>query len=257
MFIRALAIWLVVFTSICAAQTRTPPPEVGIDEHLGGYVPKDLVFLDEDGQPVRLGDMMDTPIILSLVYYRCPGICSPLLSGVVDVLEKMDLKPGKDYRVLTISFDPTETPDLAKHKKKNYFKAFTKPFPEDAWRFMTGSEDSVKQITEAVGFRYKKEGKDFVHAATLVFLGTDGKISRYLSGITFLPFDVKMAVYEASHGRVGPTVNRVLLYCFSYDPEGKTYVFNLLKVTGTVTMLFALAFVLFLVITGRKRKKEN
>jgi len=251
-----LGAFLVIAVS-AAAQTPGGVPSVDVDEHLSETIPLDLRFLDETGQPVLLSELFDRPVVLSLVYYRCPGICSPLMSGLVDVIEKMELEPGVDYRVLTISFDETETPDLAARKKINYMKAFHTPIPEDAWRFMTGDSASIARITEAVGFRYERQGKDFVHPGVITVLSPNGRIARYLHGITFLPFDLKMAVLEASEERWGPTVNRVLLYCFSYDPDGNRYVFNILKVTGTVIMFFACVFVVFLIVTTRRSRKES
>ena len=126
--------------------------EVGIDEKLGDTVPLDLEFLDENGNPVTLGDLIDGPTVLSLVYFKCPGICGPLMGGVADVIEKMDMVPGTDYRVLTISFDPSETPDLARRKKATYFKVVRRPLGEDGWRFLTGDAAAVDALTDAVGF---------------------------------------------------------------------------------------------------------
>ena len=238
-------------------QTTDTPADVGVDEHLGDYVPLDLTFVDEQGDSLKLGEIIDKPTILTLVYYRCPGICSPLLSGVVDVLEKVELEPGVDYEVLTISFDPTEDAPLAKRKKENFLRGFNEPFPEDAWRWMVGDSAAIATLTDVVGFRYKARGVDFDHPGVLTILAPDGKIVRYLNGIAFLPFDVKMALMEAAEGKVGPTINRVLLYCFSYDREGGKYVFNLLKVTGTLFTIFAVAFAAFLVISSRSSRKEK
>jgi protein SCO1/2 len=238
------------------AQEETPL-EVGVDEHLGEFIPLELSFDTEDGETVRLGEIVDKPTILTLVYYRCPGICSPLLSGLVDVLERLDLQPGVDYEVLTISFDPSETPDLARRKRINHLNAFHEPFPREAWTWMTGDSASIAALTDAVGFRYQRAGKDFTHPGLLTILSPEGKIARYLHGITFLPFDVKLAVMEAAEGRVGPTINRVLLYCFSYDPDGQRYVFSILKVSGTLIMVFAVVFALYLVITTRRARKES
>jgi protein SCO1 len=235
----------------------SPEVEVGVDEHLGAYLPLDLTFQDEQGDTVALSEIIDKPTILTLVYYRCPGICSPLLSGVVDVLEKIELEPGVDYEVLTISFDPTEDPGLAVRKKENFLRGFHEPFPQDAWRWMVGDSAAIATLTDAVGFRYKPRGIDFDHPGVLTILSADGKIVRYLNGITFLPFDVKMALMEAAEGKVGPTINRILLYCFSYEREGGKYVFNLLKVTGTLFMVFAVAFATFLVISSRSSRKEK
>lgn len=232
---------------------------VGIDEKLGDEVPLDLTFLDEEGNSVKLADLLDRPTILSLVYYRCPGICGPLMGGVSEVLDRIqEAVPGEDFRVLTISFNAAETAEMARRKKDNYYKSFHKEMSPEAWRFLTGSQESIDAITSAVGFQYEAAGNEWVHPAAIMVLSPDGMISRYLYGVSFLPFDVKMALMEAAQGRTGPTINKVLLYCFSYDPEGKTYVFNILKVTGTVTLVCVGLFVIFLMVTTRRyRRKET
>lgn len=236
----------------------TPQVEVGVDEHLGQVIPGDIPFVNENGDTVLLGDVIKKPTVLTLVYFRCPGICSPLLSGVTDVVSRVrQLKPGKDYQLVTISFDPTDTPDLAKEKKKNYMMQFPEPIPDSAWIWLTGSEESIRAITDAVGFRYVKEGRDFRHPGLITILSSDGKISRYLYGISFLPFDIQMGITEAASGKVGPTVNRILAFCYSYDPEGKTYTFNFLKVMGVVTLI-SLGFLgIVLVLLSRKKSREQ
>ncbi len=231
--------------------------DVGVDEHLGEMMPLVLTFLDEEGRPVTLAEVIDKPTIFTLVYYRCPSICTPLLNGLVDVLERTDLVPGEDYRIVTISFDETETPDLAARKKMNFLKAFHEPFPPDAWRFLTGDKESIDRVADVVGFRFKRTGKDFVHPGVLTILSPEGKVVRYLYGITFLPFDLKMALTEAAAGKTGPTINRVLLYCFSYDPDGQRYVFNILKVAGTLIMVFAAIFAAWLLISTRRARKRS
>ncbi|MBM3316671.1 MAG: SCO family protein [Candidatus Eisenbacteria bacterium] len=231
--------------------------EVGVDEHLGLALPLDLAFHDETGRPVPLREIIDRPTILTLVYYRCPGICSPLLSGLVDTLDRLDLVPGTDYEVLTISFDPSETPDLAARKRANHLAAFSKPFPAPAWTCMTGDSASIAALTDAVGFRYQRAGKDFTHPGVLTILTPDGRIARYLYGISFLPFDLKLALVEAARGKTGPSINRLLYYCFSYDPDGQKYVFSIVKVAGVVILFFAAIFVLYLVVTGRRARRGD
>lgn len=236
---------------------QQPPLEIGIDEKLGDFVPLDLQFINENRDTVALRQLIDKPVVLSLVYFNCPGICSPMLGGMVDVLDRMDLKPGKDYEALTISFNPRETPDLAVKKKRNYFKAFRRgPFPEQDWHWMVGDSLNIKALTDAVGFRYKKVGSEYAHAGTLIVLSPSGKITRYLRGIEFQPFDLKMALTEAAEGRVGPTVSKLLLYCFSYDPAGKKYVFNFMKVFGTAFLIFLALFIGFLTYQGKKRTRK-
>ncbi len=229
-------------------------PKVGIVEHLGELVPLDLTFRDESGREVRLGDLVDRPTVLSLVYYSCPGICTPLLTGLSETLNLMDLRPGRDYRVVTISFDTTDTPKLAAEKKKNYLHLIDRrEFPGEAWSFLTGDQEQIDAITEAVGFRYEKQGRDFVHAAAIYVISPKGKIVRYLYGTTFLPLDLKLALTEASQGRVGPTINKILLFCFNYDPDGRKYVLNTTRIAGTAVLLTALAFVIYLGASSRRR----
>ena len=245
------------------AQAHVEQPKdlsgIGIDEKLGQFIPLDLTFYDENGNPVSLKQLIHTPIILAPVFYRCPNVCSFLLFNLTGVINKLPSEPGKEYQVWTVSFDETEKPDLAFEKKKMYLKMIEKPFPEDAWRFLTGDKENIHKLTDAIGFHFKKQGEDFLHPVTLVILSPDGKITRYMYGTEFLPFDMKMALLEASEGRVGPTLSKVLKFCFSYDPKGRKYVFNTLKVTGIVTLLFALSLILFLVFKGKKKpiKEES
>ncbi len=232
---------------------------VGIEEKLGQFIPLDLTFRDENGNFVSLKQFIHTPIVLTPVFYRCPNVCSFLLFNLTGVINKMGSEPGKEYQVLTFSFDETEKPDLAREKKKMYLKMIERPFPEEAWRFLTGDQEAIHKLTDAIGFRFKKQGDDFSHPVTLIVLSSDGKITRYIYGTEFLPFDLKMALLEASEGRVGPTLSKVLRFCFSYDPQGRRYVFNTLKVTGIVTLLLALLLILFLTFKGKKKisKEES
>jgi protein SCO1/2 len=227
---------------------------IGIDQRLGQTIPLDLTFNDENGDPVILRQLIRTPTILALVYLHCPNICSLLLQNLADVLDKLPAEPGKDFIVLAVSFDETEKPSLAYQRKKIYLKMIEKPFPEEAWRFLTGDKESIHKLTDAVGFHFKRVGEDFEHPVTLIILAPDGKIVRYMYGADPLPFDLKIALVEASQGRIGPTIAKVVRFCFSYDQKSNKFVFNILKVTGTVTILFALAFVAFLFFKGRKRR---
>jgi protein SCO1 len=232
-------------------------PAVGVDEHLGQSVPMEITFKDEDGKTVTLKSLMGKTTILTLVYYECPGICTPLLNNLADTLDRVDLEPGKDFQVVTISFDERDTPVMAAKKKANYLKQLHRPFPPEAWRFLTGDTNSIAAITEAVGFRYMRVGKDFNHPGVLTVLGGDGKVMRYLQGISFLPFDIKMAVIEAGKGRPMPTINRLLAFCYSYDPDGRKYVFSTLKVAGSVTLATLALFGSWLVISTRRDRKES
>jgi protein SCO1 len=228
--------------------------EVGIDEKTGQMVPLNLSFLDETGQPVVLKDLINKPTILTLVYYRCPGLCSPLLNGVTDMVDKLDMEIGKDYNIVTISFDPREDYMVARDKKKNYLNNLAKKIPESSWRFLTGDTIAIAKLTDAVGFRYKRQGEDYIHGAVITILTPEGKIARYLYGTDFLPLDVKLALTEASEGKTGPAINKLLKFCYSYDPEGRKYVLSVTRIAGSVTLLAIIGFALVLTL---KKKKNN
>jgi len=231
----------------------TIPANIGIFEHLDEYIPKGLQFTNQEGQQVSLDTLIDKPTILVLVYYNCPGICSPLLDGVTDLVDESDLVAGVDYQIVTISFNWDEDWELARDKRKNYLSQLEREIDPNAWQWMVGDSASVMKLVDAVGFGFKKEDEDYVHAAPLMMLSPDGKITRYLYGLFFNPWDVKMAVIEASKGQSRPTINKVLDYCFSYDAEGKKYVFNITKIAATVILLTALSLFLYLVFTRKKK----
>jgi protein SCO1/2 len=230
---------------------------IGIDEKLGQFIPLDLTFNEENGNPVTLKQLIHTPTILTPVYLHCPNVCSLLLQNLADVLNRLPAEPDKEYRVISISFDETEKPALAFQKKKTYLKMIQKPFPKDAWRFLTGDKQNIHKLTDAIGFHFKRVGEDFEHPVSLVILSPDGKIVRYMYGADPLPFDLKVALVEASQGRIGPTIAKLVRFCFSYDPKANKLVFNMLRVTGTVTLFFALLFVVFLLFKGKKQHPKE
>jgi protein SCO1/2 len=246
--------------SVFANQNDKPKSQVGIDEKLGQTISNDITLIDESGNSVKLKDIIDNskPVILSLVYFRCPGICSPLLSGVAETIGKMDLVAGHDYKIVTVSFDPTENYVMAAEKKKNYFKIIrNKIIPSDAWIFYTADSANIARLTDAVGFRYIKQGEDFIHSGVLTMLSPNGKVVRYLYGTDFNPFDMKMAIIEASEGKVGSTIAKVMTLCFSYDPEGRKYALNITRIAGGGVILFILGFVIFLRVMKKKDLKNK
>ena len=212
---------------------------------------------DEEGKETTLGELIDKPTIISLVYYRCPGICSPLMEGIAEAVDRTDLILGEQYQVLTISFDARETTDLAVNKKRNHILLMRTKEAEEHWKFFTSDSANIARLTDATGFRYRRTGNDFIHSATLIVVSPERKISRYLNGTYFLPFEVKMAVLEASEGRVGPTINKVLQFCYSYDPAGQTYVLNITKIVGSIIIFFSLVLLLSLSIKPLTRKIRN
>ncbi len=232
--------------------------EIGVVEHLDEYLPKDITLVNEQGDTVMLSDVIDKPTVINFVYFRCPGICSPLMEAVAGVMEKSDLEPGDDYQVLTISFDPRETIDLGIRKKKNYLGLMSEKKAETAkggWLFFVSDSASIAKVTNATGFKYKKTGNDYVHAASLIVVSEQGKITRYLNGMYFLPFEWKMALVEASKGKSGATLNKVLNFCYSYDPAGQQYVLNVTKLGGIMIMFFATVLLLFLVFKPGNKSK--
>lgn len=227
-------------------------PRVGIEEHLETTIPlADLTFTDEDGNPVVLKDLFGKPVILTLVYFSCPGICTPLLNELSRVVQQSRLVPGEDFRMVTISFDPDEGFELAKLKRINMLAAMEKnvPAPED-WRFLVGDEENIRKIADAVGFRYvrDKNGIDFVHAASVMFLSPEGKIVRYLNTTRFNPADLEMAVIDAAEGRSRSFMQKVERLCYAYDPEGQAYVLKINRIILGITLVFVLLFVGFLVL---------
>ncbi len=246
--------WFTAQVNNVRAQINPDNSEVGIQEHLGDTIPLDLTFYNEVNKPVKLGEVITKPTILTLVYFDCPGLCSPLLDGVSDVIENMGLELGKDFQVVTVSFNYLDTPEKAIEKKQNFLRRHSKSNAE-YWSYLTGDSASIHRLVDAVGFKYKKAGNDFIHPGVITILSPHGKITRYLYGITFLPFDVKMALIEARKGEARPTINRVLEYCFAYDPEGRKYTLQVTKISATVIIFFLVLF--FMALVFRKGKTRT
>jgi protein SCO1/2 len=229
---------------------------LGIEEKLGATLPLGEEVYDEQGHLVSLRSVITKPTILTFVYYRCPGICSPLLTELSKMVEKMDLEPGKDYQIVTISFDHREKPELAAEKQDNYLSMIARPITPAAWHFFTADSVVIQRLTNAAGFYFKPVGNDWVHAGALIFISPEGKITRYMNGIQYLAFDIKMAVLEASEGRTGPTIAKVLRFCYSYDPEGRTYALNVTRIAMVGTLLFAGIFALVFIVRPGKKQRE-
>ncbi len=232
---------------------------LGIEDQVGKQLPLDLTFTNSKGEKVKLKEIIDKPTVLSLVYYRCPGICSPLLSAMGHTMEQMDLVPGKDYEALTISFNHDEGYDLAAGKKRNYLEAMEKPFPASAWTWMVGDSLSIAKLTDAAGFHFQRSADgNYVHSGALIILMPDGRISRYLYGTTFLPADMELALREAKEGKSNPTISKLLAWCFGKsDPDKSGFVVDVTKVTGSVIFLSLGIFLTVLIVKGRRKKKNN
>ena len=210
----------------------------------------DLWFLNESSDTVTLRQLINKPTILLFVYFDCPNLCSPLMDGVSDLVSKLDLKLGEDYQVITISFNTKDTPEKAAIKKQNFVQKISKDHQKD-WIYLTGVQENIDKITAAVGYKYKAQGLDFAHASAIIALSPQGKITPYLYGLTFLPFDAKMAIIEAQKGIARPTINRILEYCFAYNPGSKTYTIQITRIIGAFTLMIALVILTSLLIRRR------
>ena len=231
---------------------KPPEPAIGVDERPGARIPLDITFRDESGRQVRLGELISGPTIILPVYYSCTNVCNFLQSGMARVLPAIKRKPVEEYRVISVSFDENETPQLASRYKRMYLNAINAPFPEQGWRFLTGDAQSIRRLTDAAGYSFQRRGRDFIHPVVSLVVAKDGTIVRYLYGTSFLAKDVSMALLEAQEGVVGASIRKVVEYCFSFDATNKTYVFNLLRVSATVIIVCVGSFLAFLLLTGKK-----
>jgi protein SCO1/2 len=237
---------------------------VGIDQLLGGKIDLDLPFKNEEGQVVTLRSYFDGkhPVILSPVYFTCPGLCNFHLNGLTDALKVMekDWSVGGKFQVVSVSFDSKETPENAKTKKETYMKIYDRPNTEKSWHFLTGDEASVQALTKSLGFKFKwdEAGKEWAHASAAIIISPDGTISRYLPGIMFNPQDIKLAVIEAGDGKIGSVVDSLIMYCFKYDPHQSKYTlyaFNVVKAGGALMVLVLALWLLPVWVRARRERK--
>jgi len=219
---------------------------VGIDQKLDEQLPLDATFKDENGTEVKLGQYFEAkPVVLSLVYYDCPMLCTQILNGMVGAFKVMSFTPGVEYEVVSISFDPRENPSLAKRKKQtyvNYLPAAKRLGAENGWHFLTGNDENIKRVTEAVGFRYRfdQSTNQFAHASAIYVATSQGKLARYFYGIEYAPRDLRLGLVEASENKIGTPVDQLMLYCYHYDPARGKYgatVINLIRAGGVLTLI--------------------
>lgn len=236
---------------------------VGITEHLDAQLPLDAAFKDETGKDVLLGDYFDgkRPVILNLIYFNCPMLCSLVVNGMVDGLKELDWGAGQEFDILTVSFNPLETPTLAKLKQQNYIKYYARPSAQSGWHFLTGSQESITRLTQTVGFEYKwdEQHQQFAHAAAIFMISPEGHVTRYLYGVQFKPKDLKLALIEASKGKLGSTLDRVMFYCYHYDTAAGTYApvaMNIMRLGGALTVAL-LAIVLGALWANERRKRRH
>ena len=233
--------------------------EVRFDQRLNEQVPLELVFKDETGKSVKLEEYFGKkPVILVLAYFRCPMLCTEVLNGLVRALLNVPFDVGKEFNVLTVSFDHRETPAMAAAKKKTYVERYGRPGAQNGWHFLTGEEDSIKRLTQAVGFKYSYDAKNdqFAHASGIMVLTPGGKISRYFYDISFPSRDVRLGLVEASENKIGSPVDQVLLFCFHYDPlEGKygPVVMNFVRLGGVLTVI---SLGIFMTVLWRQERRK-
>ncbi len=258
--------YFLLSTFYCLAQPASQRPpvlrDIKFDQLLNNQVPLDLEFRDEAGKTVRLRDYVkDKPVILSLVYFDCPQLCTMVLTDLLGALKTMPVVPGKEFVSLTVSFDPREKSELAAAKKSEYVLRLGKPEAASGWHFLTGDEAQIGELAKSVGFRYIWDpvSKQYGHASGLVILTPDGKVSRYLLGLSYAPRDIKFGLMDASQGKIGSLVEQIILYCYQYDPERGAYglvITRLLRIFAAMTIVTLAALILFLRRKGKQKEAE-
>jgi protein SCO1 len=235
--------------------SAVPPAlrDIGFDQNLDRQVPLDTPFKDEAGRAVRLGDYFGKrPVVMVFAYYDCPMLCTIVINGLASALNVLSLEPGRDFEIVTVSFNPRDTPASATTKKAGYIARYKQPRAAEAWHFLTGDERSIDRLTKAAGFRYAWDATtgQFAHPTGVIVLTPDGRLSRYLFGIEYAPRDLRYAIVDASNGRVGSVVDSLVLYCYHYDPATGRYgvaIMRLLRTAAAGTVLVLGAFIVAMI----------
>ena len=264
-FVHGVPVFAQRFTSVPYGTPAGSSPtadmlrDVGIEQHLNAQLPLDAVFRDEQGHEVKLGDYFkDRPVVVMLVYYRCPMLCTQVLNGFLKSSQAVPLQIGRDYQVVTVSFDPRETPELAAEKKNSYVRAYRRDGAADGWHFLTGDRQSIDRLTKVVGFHYHFDPKSdqFAHASGIALATPDGRLSRYFYGIEYEPDDLRLGLVESSSGRIGSLVDQVLLLCYHYDPLTGKYGLVIAGVMRTAGLLTVIVLGSFLVVMYRRERRR-
>lgn len=269
--ILAISAWFVLLMVIpmpSLAQLNDDKPDavkgIGIEEKLGDHIPPGITLLDSKGNTLKMADLykQDKPILINPGYYECPQLCSLIRTGVFKVAKELNWMPGRDYNIVSFSFDSTETPYLADSVKKHYISRFERNGVEKGWYFLTGSGKEIRRLTETVGFgfKYDKSKDQYAHQSAIIFASPDGKITRYLYGIQFKTQNVKNALYEAADGKIGNTVERIVLSCYQYSPQKNSYVpvaFRIMKLGGIATAVILGGFLSIFWYRERIKKKNQ
>ncbi len=269
----AALVSVLVVSPPAGGQYGTPPPPrapqglpralegVGFDQRIGASIPRDVVFRDETGQVVRLGDYFtDLPVLLVPAYYECPMLCTLVLNGVTSALKALPFSVGKEFRVVVFSFDPRDTPERAAAKRQAYLAEYRRAGAEQAWHFLTGDEAAIRRLTDAIGFRYRwdEASGQYAHASGIVVVTPSGRLAQYFYGVEFSPRDLRLAFVESSQDRIGTVVDQLLLYCFHYDPATGTYsklALDVVRAGGLVTLLVLVAFVVVMIRRESRQRR--
>jgi protein SCO1/2 len=237
--------------------------EIGFDQNIDQRVPLDTTFRDEAGATVRLGDYFGKrPVVMVFAYYDCPMLCTQVINGLSSALGVMSLNPGKDFEIVTVSFNPRDTPASATAKKAVYLERYRRPGAAEGWHFLTGDQPQIDRLTKAAGFRYAwdAETKQYAHPSGVIVLTPDGRLSKYLFGIEYGPRDLRLGIVEASAGKVGTPVDALLLYCYHYDPMTGRYglvIMRAIRIAGAATVLAIGAFIIVMIRREREPRTRN
>ncbi len=255
----------VIAQSVSAQRAEQTPEElidVEIEEHLNAALPLNLEFKNERDQTVKLKNYFgnDKPVILTLVYFRCPMLCGLLLNGMLEGLKELKMSAGEEFEIVTLSFDPLETPALAQRKKQSMLKEYGRAGADKGWHFLTGRENNIKRLTETIGFKYTfvEERNEYAHAAAIFVCTPDGRISRYLYGIQYDHQTLRLSLVEASNGNIGNTLDQIMLYCYHYDPDSRRYApvaMNIMRAGGILTVIILGTVLTVFWVRESRRKK--
>lgn len=259
---------LIFFNSNLIAQVlssqMTASQGAQIEEKLGDYIPLDAKFATVSGDSVSLGDLLEEgkPIILNPLYFDCPVLCGLVIDGMIDVIDDLAWQPGKDFNIISFSIDTTENHEVAAKYKEEYLSKINSKQIESGWYFLTGKKSQIDNVIESVGFNYFQiEGTtEFAHSAAIIILSPEGKITRYLYGIKYDEFNVRNALFEAVEGKIGSTLEKIIMYCYQYDPNSNSYVplaMNIMKIGGLATLIFLGIFMSLLWVRDKNKKQTS
>lgn len=260
----AYLVGCVAFSFALLADAQVRPEDdvlerVRFEQHLDAALPLDAAFTDHDGQQVELGHYFgERAVIIVPIYYNCPMLCGLIINGLLDSLKQVTFNPGEDFEVVVVSFDPTETPELAAANRNAFLAEYDRPGTEDGIHFLVGEEHEIRRLTDTIGFQYEwvDELNDYAHASGVVLCTADGRTSRYFFGIMYAPRDMRLGLVEASENQIGSAVDRIMLFCYMYDPASGTYGLLIHRVVNTAaaTTAFILGSFLFVMLRAEKRQ---